>query len=615
MCADPFVKISLGNTSYRTKVKPNAEGSAVFGSGGLYIFLKEDADPVLKLAVYNADILSNDVLGEGEVKLSKQPYCETVGELQNLTRGIPFDLVDCRTGRRQGTVFLAFAASVTHVKVHQEATVSDVAVSFVPSTAPTHVALQAAAKPASNVESLDLGTRVMIHSLQSMPLYNGLMGTVHVFLDNEKVGVMLDCDQEAVHSFHRSKITAIKREVSEKIKPAYTNKRTIQAPKPRMELVEPHRLPVTMPLKIGTRVRVHSMNAAPEYNGQIGTVDQFLQSGRVGVLLDDDPNSIVIFKPGKLEGLPPSMEDVYNVPPERKMESNLPTVALPTLTPPGLRSSQHASSIPTIISPNVASSAKKIVSPDFLSSPPAAPAPTTPPAPLSEVHVKVFSISNFKDTAGWLDKTGKPIALKVVACICIAHVLRHDILRHEPSADPFVQIMLGKASHKTKVQNNAGGTAVFDEIFSFHPDADMILKVVVYDSDTLSADVLGKGEIDLSQQPQCKTVEELRNLSKGLPFKLVDSKTREEKGTVFLAFAHAQDSYLRTSLNAIREIAPPTSHQKPPSPAAHSEPLSLLPQVHVKVFSISNFKDEAGWMDTTGKTGGTKFTCNCTEYI
>jgi hypothetical protein len=57
------------------------------------------------------------------------------------------------------------------------------------------------------------------------------------------------------------------------------------------------------------------------------------------------------------------------------------------------------------------------------------------------VHVRVFRIMNFKDTAGWMDK-----------------------------ADPFVQLGMGKMMHKTAVKHNAGGTVVFDEVFSFFKD-------------------------------------------------------------------------------------------------------------------------------------------------
>jgi len=52
-----------------------------------------------------------------------------------------------------------------------------------------------------------------------------------------------------------------------------------------------------------------------------------------------------------------------------------------------------------------------------------------------DVHVKVYSIRNFKDTAGFMDKT-----------------------------DPFVQLTVGRITHKTTVKNNAGGSAVFDEV-------------------------------------------------------------------------------------------------------------------------------------------------------
>lgn len=52
-----------------------------------------------------------------------------------------------------------------------------------------------------------------------------------------------------------------------------------------------------------------------------------------------------------------------------------------------------------------------------------------------DIHVKVFSISDFQETAGLMDKT-----------------------------DPFVKLTIGKVQHMTRVKNNVGGSAVFDEV-------------------------------------------------------------------------------------------------------------------------------------------------------
>ena len=56
----------------------------------------------------------------------------------------------------------------------------------------------------------------------------------------------------------------------------------------------------------------------------------------------------------------------------------------------------------------------------------------------SVLIVKVHRISGFTDNAGWMDRT-----------------------------DPFVQLMYGKQKSKTKVKNNAGGNAEFNEVFFF----------------------------------------------------------------------------------------------------------------------------------------------------
>jgi Ca2+-dependent lipid-binding protein len=56
----------------------------------------------------------------------------------------------------------------------------------------------------------------------------------------------------------------------------------------------------------------------------------------------------------------------------------------------------------------------------------------------SVLIVKVHRISGFTDNAGWMDRT-----------------------------DPFVQLMYGKQKAKTKVKNNGGGNAEFNEVFFF----------------------------------------------------------------------------------------------------------------------------------------------------
>jgi hypothetical protein len=150
------------------------------------------------------------------------------------------------------------------------------------------------------------------------------------------------------------------------------------------------------------------------------------------------------------------------------------------------------------------------------------------------VHVRVFRIMNFKHTAGWTDKT-----------------------------DPFVQLGLGKTMQTTTVKNNAGGAAVFDEVFSFFKDPSHTqLQVAVYDSDTLSNDLLGQTSIDLTRQPWMESVEELGGLKEGQSYDVFASKTgKVVQGQVFLAFA-----------------------------------ASVL---IVKVHRISGFTDNAGWMDRT----------------
>jgi len=111
------------------------------------------------------------------------------------------------------------------------------------------------------------------------------------------------------------------------------------------------------------------------------------------------------------------------------------------------------------------------------------------------------------------------------------------------ATDPFVKVSLGATSYTTKVQNNAGGSVAFHEVFAFREAGDSILKVAVYALDTISNDLLGQGEIDLRQQSCCRSVDKLRESEGvGSAFAMVDSKTGHPSGTVYLAFATVSDT-------------------------------------------------------------------------
>jgi hypothetical protein len=124
------------------------------------------------------------------------------------------------------------------------------------------------------------------------------------------------------------------------------------------------------------------------------------------------------------------------------------------------------------------------------------------------IHVRVFRIINFTNTAGFRDKT-----------------------------DPYVKLQYGTTMHKTSVKNNAGGNAVFNEVFSFFKNPSQTqLRVAVYDSDTLRDDVLGANTIDLNRQRLCNSEEELRRMPEGQSYDVFDA-TGKVRGQVVLAFA------------------------------------------------------------------------------
>ena len=159
---------------------------------------------------------------------------------------------------------------------------------------------------------------------------------------------------------------------------------------------------------------------------------------------------------------------------------------------------------------------------------------------------------------------------------------------------------------------------------------DTILKVLVYDSDTLSSDLLGQSEINLSDQPDAFVrIEDLGSLSRGMPYAMVDSMTGREQGTVHLAFAATrmystvgESARLPVDATMSPSLSPPTIRgpgNREGGAADLTAPLAVVPkagskvdpsshamapevtmQVYVRVFGISGFKSTAGWMDKTG---------------
>ena len=67
--------------------------------------------------------------------------------------------------------------------------------------------------------------------------------------------------------------------------------------------------------------------------------------------------------------------------------------------------------------------------------------------------------------------------------------------------------------------------------------AGSLLRVQVYDADTLSHDLLGTVDIELDAETYCETLDDLAILERGRPFHVSDAKTGKPKGTVMLGFA------------------------------------------------------------------------------
>lgn len=108
---DPYVKLKLGKEERRTKVITDAGGCAIFNE--TFAFHKDNSehhrtDSVLKIWVYDDDPMNDELLGEAEIDLDKQPHCDTVHDLHDLTKGMPYRMVG-KDGKATGKVFLAFA--------------------------------------------------------------------------------------------------------------------------------------------------------------------------------------------------------------------------------------------------------------------------------------------------------------------------------------------------------------------------------------------------------------------------------------------------------------------------------------------------------------------------
>jgi hypothetical protein len=64
--------------------------------------------------------------------------------------------------------------------------------------------------------------------------------------------------------------------------------------------------------------------------------------------------------------------------------------------------------------------------------------------------------------------------------------------------DPYVKVIVGNHEFKTKVKDNAGGTVIFDESFSFQQPQDHKVTFQVWDSESFRSDeLLGHANVDL----------------------------------------------------------------------------------------------------------------------
>jgi len=255
-CAtDPFVKLILGKEEHKTAVKKDAGGTVTFdetfsftlpvknksvyspssanlSSIDVQSLLKDRGDTILKVLVYDSDTLSSDLLGQSEINLSDQPDAFVrIEDLGSLSRGMPYAMVDSKTGREQGTVHLAFAVTRMHSTVGESTRLPVDEEAKAPKPA-VYIEERASLPPPENGRN-------------GRNCKDSYAGTPDVLAD--AVGALNQAPQVVI--------------------------------------------------QLGSRVCLHSLHQVPQYNGELGTVVKVLDAGRIGVLLDKNPNAIISLKP------------------------------------------------------------------------------------------------------------------------------------------------------------------------------------------------------------------------------------------------------------------------------------------------------------------------------
>jgi hypothetical protein len=206
-------------------------GSVKLSSSDVQSLLKDRGDAILKVLVYDSDTLSSDLLGQSEINLSDQPDAFVrIEGLGSLSRGMPYAMVDSKTGREQGTVHLAFAATRMHSTMGESARL------------PVD---EEAKAPQASMYIEERASQPQPENGRDERCGKDSYGTPDVLAD-------------AVGALNQSPQVVI---------------------------------------QLGSRVCIHSLHQVPQYNGELGTVVKVMDAGRLGVLLDKNPNAIISLKP------------------------------------------------------------------------------------------------------------------------------------------------------------------------------------------------------------------------------------------------------------------------------------------------------------------------------
>jgi hypothetical protein len=471
---------------------------------------------------------THDVLAEGNIDLRKQTYSD-VEHLRTFVHGVPFTIVNSKSGKAY-VVYLAFGATVKRAKVVHAHVVQD-----------TQNGNQDARSPSNKVDDLKklLEREHELRILQQ--------------IENDHMR-KLDADVMAL----QTQLLQVRSNTKLENGPGMLSTSS-QAPSSGLEL--------------GIRVMVHSLNAKPEYNGQLGKVIMFLEGDRAGVTLDTDPKPMHSFHISKLLPISHLAQE------QRDGRQEISRSPQPIVQPASLspRTTAQASLSPRTttqasLSPRTTASLHSRLD-QVLNSIDRKPQACVPEQNLMRLWID--DLTFFKAQEGvHLPSDRRPQGAQVVP------------LHRQAWAINAGNVPVGGNSLLAPVQiESMGGRSTGGESTRLPVDPTM--------SPSLSPpSIRGPGN------------RERGSADLTAPLAVVPPKAGSKDATMspLLSSAPARGPGNREggSADLTAPLAVVTKAGSKVDPSSHAKAPEVTMQVHVRVFGVSGFKSTAGWMDKTG---------------